>query len=202
LILALSKFIDWAVIPATTIGMPIEVENPRLKEALEFVNEPDFMPVESQPARVEFNGDLHFRFPTPLAGEFPENNIVYGRLYRCAERWQERPVIVLLHGSNDFFGYKFRFPAMARAAITTGSTSSRWCCLTTFKPSPPVCDLESAGLAALRRGHRAGGGRNSRTDRLAPGGRLPCGGALGHLARRPPGGVDCVPRCADRFCSF
>ena len=27
-----------------------------------------------------------------------ENNIVYGRFYRCVERRQERPVIILLDG--------------------------------------------------------------------------------------------------------
>jgi len=37
-------------------------------------------------------------FPNPKGWQkvVEENNIVYGRLYRCAERWQERPVIVLL----------------------------------------------------------------------------------------------------------
>ena len=64
-------------------------QNPQLEEALTLLKEPGFFPVESQPARVEFNaGDsgLHFRFPTPRPCGFAENNIVYGRLYRCTER--------------------------------------------------------------------------------------------------------------------
>ena len=41
------------------------------------------------------------------------NNIVYGRLYRCAERWRERPVIILLDGSPAF-GYHTVLPWIAR----------------------------------------------------------------------------------------
>ncbi len=35
-----------------------------------------------------------FRFPTPRPGSFTENNVVHGRLYRCGERWRERPVVI------------------------------------------------------------------------------------------------------------
>lgn len=107
---------DWSVIQGITLlGPRPDGRNPRLEEALQFLNGPDFLPAASQPARLEFNpkSGRHFRFPTPRPGDFAENNIVYGRLYRCVQRWQERPVIVLLHGSGDFFGYKFRFPMIA-----------------------------------------------------------------------------------------
>lgn len=96
---------------------------PRLEEALQYLKRPDFIPDESRPAQVEFYPDksgLHFRFPTLRPGSFPENNIVYGRLYRCAERWQERPVIVLLHGNGDSFGYRFRYPLIARHCNRAG----------------------------------------------------------------------------------
>ena len=69
----------------------LNAQNPRLEEALKFLKGPDFIPAESQPARVEFYPDesgLHFRFPTPRLCGFAENNVAYGRLYRCAERWQ------------------------------------------------------------------------------------------------------------------
>ena len=80
---------------------------------LEFLNGPDFFPAASDPARIEFDGRRHFRFPTPRPSEDEENNIVYGRLYRCAERWRERPVIILLDGSPAF-GYHTVFPWIAR----------------------------------------------------------------------------------------
>jgi pimeloyl-ACP methyl ester carboxylesterase len=84
-----------------------------LEEALEFLNGPDFIPAASDPAQIEFEGPRHFKFSTPRPGKVEENNIVYGRLYRCAERWQERPVIVLLDG-KPAVGYHTAFPLLAR----------------------------------------------------------------------------------------
>ena len=101
--------------------MPLpDGRNPRLEEALQFLEGPDFIPAESQPAQVEFNSPLRFRFPTPRPCGFAENNVVYGRLYRCAERWQERPVIMLLHGRGDSIGYQFRYPLIARRCNRAG----------------------------------------------------------------------------------
>jgi pimeloyl-ACP methyl ester carboxylesterase len=85
-----------------------------LEEALQFLKGPDFVSTDNQPARVEFNGSLHFRFPTPRPFEFQENNVVHGRLYRCAEGWQDRSVIILLAGWNDSASYNLRFPLIAR----------------------------------------------------------------------------------------
>src|SRR5947208_311321 len=85
----------------------------RLAEALEFLNGPDFFPAASDPARIEFDRRRHFRFPTPRPIEDEENNIVYGRLYRCAQRWRERPVIILLDGSPSI-GYHIALPLIGR----------------------------------------------------------------------------------------
>jgi len=125
MIAPLAKFIDWSAIQVLTLRRrPFDGRNPRLEEALEFLKGPDFIPAESQPARVEFNPDesgLHFRFPTPRPGAFTENNIVHGRLYRCAERWQERPVIVLLHGGgNSIISHRVLFPLIARQCNRAG----------------------------------------------------------------------------------
>src|SRR6266498_2362179 len=46
-------------------------------------------------------------------------NIVYGRLYRCAERWRERPVIILLDGYPPV-GYHSAFPLLARRVNRAG----------------------------------------------------------------------------------
>jgi len=69
---------------------------------------------------VEFTESLHFRFPTPRPCDFTENNIVHGRLYRCPERWRERPVIILLNGWNDSASYQLRFPLLARRCNRAG----------------------------------------------------------------------------------
>jgi pimeloyl-ACP methyl ester carboxylesterase len=124
MIAPLAKFIDWAAIQALTLlELNNNGQNPRLEEALQFLKGPDFIPADSQPAQLEFNPDKsgrHFRFPTPRPGNIAENNLVYGRLYRCGQRWQERPVIVLLHGRLDYFNHWFKFPLIARRCNRAG----------------------------------------------------------------------------------
>jgi pimeloyl-ACP methyl ester carboxylesterase len=90
-----------------------------LEEALEFLNGPDFIPAASDPAQIEFDGPRHFQFPTPLPGKAPENNVVYGRLDRCAERWQQRPAIILLDGAFGA-GYRCGLPWLARRINRAG----------------------------------------------------------------------------------
>ena len=86
----------------------------RLAEALEFLNGPDFFPLPAIRRRIEFSGPRDFKFPTPRPCEDQEeNNIVYGQLYRCARRWQERPVIILLDGAPSL-GYHTVLPLLAR----------------------------------------------------------------------------------------
>ena len=116
MIAPLAKFIDWSVLQLANVVVPLRhAPRPKwkLEEALEFLNGPDFIPAASEPARIEFDGPRNFKFPTPRPSEDEENNIVYGRLYRCAERWQERPVIVLLDG-DPAAGYHTVFPLIAR----------------------------------------------------------------------------------------
>ena len=99
MIAPLAKCIDWSALQvAYAIGLRSAPESRwRLDEALEFLNGPDFIPAASDPAQIEFDGPRHFKFSTPRPGEVEENDIVYGRLYRCAERWQERPMIIHTH---------------------------------------------------------------------------------------------------------
>jgi hypothetical protein len=116
MIAPLAKLIDWSVLQMAYVVAPLRhAPRPKwkLKEAIEFLNGPDFIPAESLPARLEFDGPRNFRFPTPRPCEFTENNVVHGRLYRCTQRWQERPVIILLDGSPAI-GYHTAFPLIAR----------------------------------------------------------------------------------------
>jgi hypothetical protein len=120
MIAPLKKWMDWSAFQLSTLMMPADRCDWRLEEALRFLEGPDFVFNDSDPAQAEFNDSLHFRFPTPLPCEFAENNVVHGRLYRCPERWQERPVIVLLPGYNDSATYKLRFPLIARRCNRAG----------------------------------------------------------------------------------
>ena len=116
MIASLAKFIDWSALQMAyaVAGLrSVPKSKWKLEEALEFLNGPDFIPAASDPAQIEFDGPRHLKFPTPRPSNVEENNIVYGRLYRCAERWQERPVIVLLDGSPAL-GYHTAFPLLAR----------------------------------------------------------------------------------------
>jgi hypothetical protein len=118
----LAKFIDWSVLQMASAVVGLRhAPRPKwkLEEALEFLNGPDFIPAASDPARIEFDGPRHFKFPTPCPCKVEENNIVYGRLYRCAERWQERPVIILLDGAFGV-GYHTVLPLLARRINRAG----------------------------------------------------------------------------------
>src|SRR3982751_4601657 len=114
MIAPLEKLIDWSSIQVMTLMMPTPAYDWKLEEALRFLQGPDFAPTDSQSAQIEFNGPVHFHFPAPRPCEFTENNDVHGRLYRCPERWQQRPVIILLPGYNDSASYRFRFPLIGR----------------------------------------------------------------------------------------
>ena len=56
----------------------------------------------------------------PRPCEFAENNVVHGRLYRCADAWQKRPVIVSLHGGGGFPGHQFGFHLFAHRCNRAG----------------------------------------------------------------------------------
>ena len=124
MIAPLAKFIDWYAIQAASMFLisarKCDRGNSRLAEAVEFLNGPDSIPAESKPAELEFTSNSHFQFPSPRPCEFAKNNVVYGRLYRCADAWQERPVIILLHGGGNFPGHQLRFHWLARRCHRAG----------------------------------------------------------------------------------
>lgn len=117
MIAPLAKLIDWSALQVVFAFWLRSVSLPqskwKLEEALEFLNGPDFIPATSEAALIEFDGPRDFQFSTPRPCEDKENNIVYGRLYRCAERWQERPVIILVDVSPPLGQYTV-FPLLAR----------------------------------------------------------------------------------------
>jgi pimeloyl-ACP methyl ester carboxylesterase len=130
MIAPLAKFIDWSVLqiacamlPQSMWREPVNKQDLKLEQAVQFLKGPDFIPAESQPAQLDFIPDAsggRFRFPSPRPCEFAENNVVYGRLHRYADAWQKRPVIVSLHGGGDFPGHQFGFHLFARRCNRAG----------------------------------------------------------------------------------
>jgi dienelactone hydrolase len=124
MIAPLAKFIDWYAIQAASVFLisarKCDRSNFRLAEAVEFLNGPDFIPAESKSAELEFTSNTRFKFPSPRPCEFAKNNVVPGRLYRCAGAWQEKPAIILLHGGGSFAGHQLRFRFLARRCQRAG----------------------------------------------------------------------------------
>jgi pimeloyl-ACP methyl ester carboxylesterase len=125
MIAPLAKFIDWNALQffwslRLRSIRKWDLGNAKLKEAIEFLNGPDFIPAESKPARLEFKSKVHFQFPSPRPCDIAANNIVYGRFYRCAENWEKRPTVILLHGGGDFLNHRYRFPLMVPAIQRAG----------------------------------------------------------------------------------
>jgi acetyl esterase/lipase len=113
MIAPLAKFIDWYALQFAAKLPSIQKcarDNSKLTEAIEFLNGPNFIPAESNPAELEFTSNIHFTFPSPRPCEFAENNVVHGRLYRRAKDWQKFPTIILLHGGGDILNHRYRFP--------------------------------------------------------------------------------------------
>jgi len=111
----ISRLVDWAAIQCAAARMPQpDGRDAHLAQAQRLIESPEFIPAEVQAASVQFSGANRLRFETPCPSAFAVNNTVYGRLYRCAERWQELPTVLLLHGWNDAINHHFRFPCVAR----------------------------------------------------------------------------------------
>jgi Alpha/beta hydrolase family len=123
MIARLAKFIDWYSLQVAAMLPSIRKcarGDSKLTEAIEFLNGPNFIPAESNPAELEFKSNIHFTFPSPRLCEFAENNVVHGRLYRRAKDWQKFPTIILLHGGGDFMGYRYGFPLKVPAIHRAG----------------------------------------------------------------------------------
>ena len=95
-----------------------KIEAGLLERAEEMLARSDFFPAETRPVELEFSGSHEFGFPSAVATPWPENNVVYGKLYRAGRDWRDRPSVLLVHGWNGELGYWYQFPFLAR--VLTG----------------------------------------------------------------------------------
>jgi len=142
---------DWSAIQILSRRVPSTGPGGlRTNDAIEFLKGPNFIPAQSEPARIEFDCDepmSHFRFATPRPSEFAENNVVYGQLYRCANSWRKQPAVVLLHGWNSGLSYRFRFPWTAERCNRAGYNAAFLVLPYNFRRSPRQA---SGGFDCLR----------------------------------------------------
>jgi dienelactone hydrolase len=138
MIAPLAKLIDWSIAQVQARPNLFKRDDAyadkrgwRLDEAIQFLKGPDFIRAKSPPAPLEFHPDTpgrYFHFPTPRPCDCAENNVVYGRFYPCAERWEKRPAIILLHGgriiqsssSSGPISRRFGYPLIARRCNEAG----------------------------------------------------------------------------------
>jgi hypothetical protein len=84
MIAPLAKLIEWASVQATFRRMPHPEGRLQLDEAIQFLNGPDFMPVESQPAQLVFDDASRLWAALSLRGALAKTTGDY------PAAWQER----------------------------------------------------------------------------------------------------------------
>lgn len=107
------------------------VRSPRVRRAptasSEALKHPDYFADLAAGAPLEFYEGDYFTYGSPVTTEWPENNSVFGRLFRSKQARRnpgagKGPAVVLLHGWNGEQGYRFLFPPMARRFAGLGLT--------------------------------------------------------------------------------
>jgi pimeloyl-ACP methyl ester carboxylesterase len=93
------------------------------EEARRLLESPDFFGEKTPAAQITFTGGKNFQFPSPVVTACAENNLVTGRISRCGKHWRKRPGVVLLHGWNDRWVYRYRFPWLAQRFNRRGINS-------------------------------------------------------------------------------
>ena len=119
------KLIDRLVMRAAASRMPRPTgADPHADEARRLLESPDFFGEKTPLPKISFTGGKNFQFPSPVSTDCQVNNVVKGRMSRCGKHWRKRPAVVLLHGWNDRWGYRYRFPWLARYFVHRGINSA------------------------------------------------------------------------------
>lgn len=104
----------WAIRSACSSVRSGKIEPGLIDQAETMLARKDFFEVDaSTPNDLKFHGAREFRFASRIATPWPENNIVYGKLYRAGRDWANKPSTLLVHGWNGELGYHFQFPFIA-----------------------------------------------------------------------------------------
>lgn len=61
-----------------------------------------------------------FQFKSEIVTPWEENNTVHGILFPCGENWRTKPTVILLHGWNAEYSYRWQFPGFAKRLRRAG----------------------------------------------------------------------------------
>jgi pimeloyl-ACP methyl ester carboxylesterase len=150
----LAKPLDWCVIQLARRSVSSDSRPPLGRNAPQPAPlQADLrLPEVTKPADFACSADGPFRFPSPVRTASERNNLVHGRLYATGGDWMNRPTVVLLHGWNAEWCYRWMFPFLAKRL-------RRWQTNTATLELPyhlhrrplkgPVRDFISSDLAAM-----------------------------------------------------
>jgi pimeloyl-ACP methyl ester carboxylesterase len=113
---AVAKPLDWFAIQLARLSVRAgRSPDGQLDAAVKLLHRDDFFAdfVEA-PADFAFGPRNTFHFTSPVVSPWQHNNTVHGRFFRAADRWQDLPTMVLIHGWNAEIGYRTLFPYLAR----------------------------------------------------------------------------------------
>ncbi len=118
----LAKPLDWCAIQLARLsvhrGTGVEGQVAQIEALLE---DPDFLGGSTKaPTDLKFISERAFQFTSPVVSPWKRNNVVHGRLFATGKHWQDRPVVVLLHGWNNETGYRLLFPRVAQRLVKQG----------------------------------------------------------------------------------
>jgi pimeloyl-ACP methyl ester carboxylesterase len=118
------QLIDRWVIRAAAARLPRPTgADPHVEQARGLLESPGFFAEDAPAAAITFTGGKNFQFASPVVTASGENNLVRGRMSRCGRHWRTRSAVVMLHGWNDRWGYRYRFPWLARRFNRRGINS-------------------------------------------------------------------------------
>ncbi len=118
----LTQFIDRRVIQlACAAQSKAGTFESRSEKALELLGQPDFFNREvTRPQMVKWSSENNFQFRSAISTQWPECNVVHGKLIRARGNWRKKPAVILVHGWNEELGYRLRHPYLAKKFSESG----------------------------------------------------------------------------------
>jgi dienelactone hydrolase len=118
----LAKPLDWCSIQLARLSVHRGAGSARqVAEVEALLEDPDFFGDSvTAPQDLRFTNKHAFQFTSPVVSPWKRNNTVHGRLFTTGKRWQDKPVVILLHGWNMQAGYYVLFPHLARRLVKRG----------------------------------------------------------------------------------